>query len=96
MVVPRKNHLPISLPPFVVGAREQQVVVMAAGRVVAALRSQPSRSATYSQLLELLGVDGDAAGARTVRKALTCLIADEMKDTPRVSRIGRGAYQLEE
>ena len=91
-VVPRANHLTISLPEFNVKTRNKQVW----HQIVRALKSEPSNTASYGRLVELLGVRGDAEGARQVRAALSALISGSVPLAPTVKRVGRGVYQLVE
>jgi len=90
MTTPRANHLTIALPAFKVATRKQGVWL----QVVEALRAEPGQTATYSQILDLLGVRGDAQAAGLVRAALSDLISGSIARAPKVERISRGQYRL--
>jgi hypothetical protein len=92
ITVPRANHLTIALPPFEVATRKQGVWV----QVVEALRGEPELTASYSRILDLLGVRGDAHGAHLVRAALSDLISQSIVRAPKVERVARGRYRLVE
>ena len=96
MKVPRANRTLLSLPEFVVPARATHWGDLIWHRIVAALRGEPNQTASYSRLLDLLGVRGDAQDARNARRALSSLILGEIEGAPRVERVSRGQYRLVE
>jgi hypothetical protein len=57
-------------------------------------RGEPNKTASYSRLLDLLGVRGNTLGARNTRRALSSLILGEFASAPRVERVSRGQYRL--
>ena len=94
MKVPRANQTLLPLPEFVVPARASYWDDFLWHRIVEALRGEPNKTASYSRLLDLLGVRGNALGARNTRRALSSLILGEFASAPRVERVSRGQYQL--
>jgi hypothetical protein len=92
MATPRANHLTIALPSFQVPTRKLGIWV----QIVELLREAPGQTATYGELLDLLGVRGDAHDAGLVRAALSDLISGSIARAPKVERVARGRYHLSE
>ena len=91
-MVPRANQLTFALPSFEVATRKPGVWV----QVVEALRGEPKQTATYSRILDLLGLRGDAHGASLVRASLSDLISGSIAQAPKVERVAKGLYRLVE
>jgi len=92
VIAPRANQPSISLPAFRVATRENGQVDRTWANVVACIEASANHQATYSQILRSLGFQGDADGARKVRRALSWLILGEIPGAPQVIRLSRGVY----
>ncbi len=96
MAAPRANRILLPLPEFTLPTRAASWDEVTWHRIVTALRGEPGKAASYARLLEMLGVTGDAQGARSVRKAVSSLILGAVPGAPRVERVARGQYRLVE
>ena len=96
MKAPRANRILLPLPEFIVPALATRWDDLVSHRIVEALRGEPNQTASYSRLLDLLGVRGNALGARNTRRAMSSLILGEIFGVPRVVRVSRGQYRLVE